>query len=74
MAGARIDDAIERPTDVCPAEQTGCLTRYTDPFRDCGRQWCCPDRRNWSAGYEDDRFCFDRPVGSYGDRWFCQRA
>src|SRR5262249_258437 len=33
----------------------------------------CPDRI-WSAGHEDDRICFGRPVGSCGDRWFCQRS
>ena len=29
--------------------------------------------RIWSAGHEDDRICFGRPVGSCRDRWLCQR-
>src|SRR5215470_1425916 len=30
--------------------------------------------RIWSAGHEDDRICFDHPVGSCRDRWLCQRS
>jgi hypothetical protein len=28
----------------------------------------------WSAGHEDDRIYFGRPVGSCRDRWLCQRS